>query len=116
MQPVKLFIIPLLNVDINPSLTIRNLYNSQHYVIISQDKEVVHYQNNRLTMGLSIVKDLLVFSDFPNVCVSHCMTLPQSPLVCQWWVHGECQLNPPDATKEFAALTTSSTQLDFCQS
>lgn len=68
----------------------------------------VDLQNNEKISRLSIVKDTLVFSEFPSVCVNHCLTLPQSPLACQW-VYGECQQNPPDATKEFAALTTSST-------
>lgn len=39
---------------------------------------------NSQTVGLSTVKDTLVFSDFPNVCVNHCLTLPQSPSVGAW--------------------------------
>ena len=68
----------------------------------------VRLKNNEQISRLCDVKDTLLFSDFLSVCVNHCFTLPQSFLACQW-VHGECQPNPPDATEEFVALTTSST-------
>lgn len=66
---------------------------------------------NNQTMGQSIVQ-----RHISDLRFSREPLFDTSPEPLGRWEHGECQLNPPDAAEEFAALTTSSTQLDFCQS
>lgn len=39
---------------------------------------------------------------------------PPQRLPAPRWMHGECQLNPPDAAKEFTALTASYTRPNSC--